>query len=106
MRILKPSDIRKDIVAFFRSESLNSKYWLQRELGTYARVEGCKESVAGAYRYIIQKILDFSGSNLFLRRRLSRNFIMFDVMNGTFLDEHGGNLSIIVESMSLLMKSY
>lgn len=76
--------------------SLNSKYWLQRELGTYARVEGCKESVAGAYRYIIQKILDFSGSNLFLRRRLSRNFIMFDVMNGTFLDEHGGNLSIIV----------
>lgn len=75
---------------------LNSKYWLQRELGTYARAEGCKESVAGAYRYIIQKILDFSGSNLFWRRRLSRNFIMFDVMNGTFLDEHGGNLSIIV----------
>lgn len=76
--------------------SLNSKYWLQRELGAYARVDGNKQIVAEAYRYIIQKVIESSGSNLFRRHRLSRNFIMFDVMNGTFLDEHGGNLGLIV----------
>lgn len=76
--------------------TLNSKYWLQRELGMYARIDGHKEIIADAYIYIIQKILDSSGSDLFLRRRLSRNFIMFDVMNSTFLDEYGGYLSLIV----------
>lgn len=74
--------------------TLNSKYWLRRELGTYARTEANHRRIAEAYQYIIRHISDFSGQNEYRRRRLCRDYILFDVMNAIFLDEYGGNLRL------------
>lgn len=74
--------------------SLNSKYWLRRELGEFARNEANHIKIAEAYQYIIRCIIDFSKQNEYRRRRLCRDYIMFDVMNDIFLDEYGGNLKL------------
>lgn len=75
---------------------LNSKYWLQRELGEYARNDRNSQAVAEAYKYIIQKVLESAGADEFKQRRLCRNYILFDVMNDIFLNKHKGNLKLIV----------
>lgn len=75
---------------------VNSKYWLQRELGQYAHVKENHSMIAKAYRYIIQMLLDSSGNNIQDRYRRCRDYIMFDVMNNIFLDEHQGNLGLTV----------
>lgn len=74
--------------------TLNSKYWLRRELGAYARNEANHIRIAEAYQYIIKCITEISGQNEHRRRRLCRDYIMFDVMNDIFLDEYGGNLKL------------
>ena len=74
--------------------TLNSKYWLRRELGTYARNEANHIMIAEAYQYIIKCITEISGLNEYRRRRLCRDYIMFDIMNDIFLDEYGGNLKL------------
>lgn len=74
--------------------TLNSKYWLRRELGTYARNEANHTRIAEAYQYIIKCITEISRQNEYRRRRLCRDYIMFDVMNDIFLDEYGGNLKL------------
>jgi len=75
---------------------LNSKYWLQRELGDFARQEKNYSVVADAYRYIIQKISQIAGADEFRKRRMCQNYIMFDIMNDIFLDKHKGNLKLIL----------
>ena len=74
--------------------TLNSNYWLRRELGTYARKESNHVRIAEAYQYIIKCIIDISQQNEYRCRRLCRDYIMFDVMNDIFLDEYGGNLKL------------
>lgn len=74
--------------------TLNSKYWLRRELGAYARNEANHAIIGEAYQYIIKCILDISQHNEYHRRHLCRDYIMFDVMNDIFLDEYGGNLKL------------
>lgn len=74
--------------------TLNSKYWLRRELGAYARNEANHILIAIAYQYIIKCITEVSQQNEYRRRRLCRDYIMFDVMNDIFLDEYGGNLKL------------
>lgn len=74
--------------------TLNSKYWLRRELGAYARNEANHIRIAEAYQYIIKCITEISCQNEYRRRRLCRDYIMFDVMNDIFLDEYGGNLKL------------
>lgn len=74
--------------------TLNSKYWLRRELGAYARNEANHIRIAEAYQYIIKCITEVSQQNEYRRRRLCRDYIMFDVMNDIFLDEYGGNLKL------------
>lgn len=74
--------------------TLNSKYWLRRELGAYARNEANHIKIAEAYQYIIKCITEISCQNEYRRRRLCRDYIMFDVMNDIFLDEYGGNLKL------------
>ena len=74
--------------------TLNSKYWLRKELGTYARNEANHTKIAEAYQYIIKCIIDIFDQNEYRRRRLCRDYIMFDVMNDIFLDEYGGNLKL------------
>ena len=74
--------------------TLNSKYWLRRELGVFARNEANHLKIAEAYQYIIKCITEISKQNEYRRRRLCRNYIMFDVMNDIFLDEYGGNLKL------------
>lgn len=74
--------------------TLNSKYWLRRELGTYARREVNHIKIAVAYQYIIERIFEVEQNNEYRRRRLCKDYIMFDVMNDIFLDEYGGNLKL------------
>ena len=75
---------------------LSSPYWLRRELGNYARNEGNHHRIGEAYKYIIKKVIEFSGHNEYKRRRECRNLILFDKMNDIFLDEYHGNLKLIV----------
>ena len=75
---------------------LNSRYWLRRELGNYARTEENYKKIGEAYQYIIRKVIEFSGHNEYRQRKLCRNFILFDVMNDIFLDKYHGNLKLIV----------
>ena len=75
---------------------LNSKYWLQRQLGDYARQEKNYKIIAAAYRYIILKVLESASGNDYLQRRKCRDYILFDVMNDIFLDRHRGNLALIM----------
>lgn len=75
---------------------LNSKYWLQRELGKFARNDRNSQIIADAYKYIIRKVLVSSGTDKFKQQRLCRNYILFDVMNDIFLNEHKGNIKLIV----------
>ena len=84
---------------------LNSKYWLQRELGEYARDNRNTQIIADAYKYIIQKVLESAGSDEFKQRRLCRNYILFDVMNDIFLNKHKGNLKLIVHIYTNLHES-
>lgn len=81
---------------------LNSKYWLRRELGDYARKKENYEIVGDAYRYIINKIVDFCGHNEYKQRSICRNFILFDVINDIFLDEFYGNIELIVYVYTVL----
>lgn len=81
---------------------LNSKYWLRRELGNYARKEENYKKIGEAYQYIIKKIIEFSGYNEYAQRREYRNLILFDVMNDVFLDEFYGNLKLIVYVYTVL----
>lgn len=74
--------------------TLNSKYWLRRELGTYARNEANHTRIAEAYQYIIKCITEIFRQNEYRRRHLCRDYIMFDMMNDIFLDEYGGNLKL------------
>jgi len=74
--------------------TLNSKYWLRRELGAFARNEANHIKIAEAYQYIIRCITEFSRQDEYRRRRLCRDYIMFDVMNDIFLDKYGGNLKL------------
>lgn len=75
---------------------LNSKYWLRRELGDYARIDKNYDMISKAYQYIILKLIDSSGKNEFTKRKKCRDFILFDIMNDIFLDQHGGNIKLIV----------
>lgn len=75
---------------------LNSKYWLQRELGNYARIEKNYTDIGKAYRYIIRKVIEYSGNNEHTQRKKCRNYILFDVMNDVFLDKYHGNIKLIV----------
>lgn len=81
---------------------LNSKYWLRRELGVYARKKDNYEIVGDAYRYIIKKIIDSCGHNEHKQRNICRNFILFDVINDIFLDEFHGNIELIVYIYTVL----
>ena len=75
---------------------LNSKYWLRRELGNYARNTNNHEKIGEAYEYIIERIIEFSGKNEYKQREVYRDFIMFDMMNDIFLDKFQGNIKLIV----------
>lgn len=81
---------------------LNSKYWLRRELGDYARKKENYKIVGDAYRYIINKVIDFCGHNEYKQRKICRSFILFDVMNDIFLDEFHGNIELIVYVYTVL----
>jgi|GEM_PF-277660 len=74
---------------------LNSKYWLRRELGKFASKKSNNDLIARAYRYIIEKINQNSKQNEFRKRKLSKPFIMFDVINDIFINEYGGAINII-----------
>ena len=63
-------------------------------MGVFARNEANHLKIAEAYQYIIKCITEISKQNEYRRRRLCRNYIMFDVMNDIFLDEYGGNLKL------------
>lgn len=76
---------------------LNSKYWLQRELGDYARQECHYKDIGEAYRYIIRKVIEFSGNNEHIQRKNCRKYILFDVMNDIFLNKYHGNIKLIVD---------
>ena len=75
---------------------LNSRYWLRRELGNYARIEENYNKIGEAYQYIIKKVIEFSGHDEYRQKKVCRNFILFDVMNDIFLDKYHGNLKLIV----------
>ncbi len=75
---------------------LNSKYWLKRELGNYARKKENYKNVNEAYYYIIGKIIEFSGKDEYKQRRECRKYILFDIMNDIFLDKYHGSIKLIV----------
>jgi hypothetical protein len=83
---------------------LNSKYWLRRELGNYARNTNNHEKIGEAYEYIIERIIEFSGKNEYKQRDVCRDFIMFDMMNDIFLDRYQGNIKLIVYVYTKLHK--
>ena len=76
---------------------LNSKYWLQRELGNYAKNSSNVKMVVEAYQYIIGKVLEAAGSNEIKQRKLCKTYILFDVMNDIFLNRNKGNINLIVQ---------
>lgn len=75
---------------------LNSKYWLRRELGNFARVKENDELICSAYQYIIYRIKQASGNDENKQRKICRDYILFDVMNDIFLDEYRGNITLIM----------
>lgn len=74
---------------------LNSKYWLRRELGKYAK-NNKYSIITEAYKYIVHKVILSAGNNNFLQRKKCKKYILFDVLNDIFLDEYGGKLKLIV----------
>lgn len=75
---------------------LNSKYWLQRELGYFAKDYNHYKMIADAYKYIVKCAINAAGHKESAQRRACKNFIMFDVMNSIFLDSHQGKLKLII----------
>lgn len=75
---------------------LNSKYWLRRELGEFAREIGNEEFVATAYYYIIECVKRYSKGDENKQRETCRDLVRFDVMNDIFLDRFKGNIGLIV----------
>lgn len=76
---------------------LNSKYWLQRELGEFARNDSNHEMVINAFYYIVDRIIRISKNDYYIYRKKVRDFIMFDILNDVFLDKHRGNLQLIMK---------
>lgn len=89
---------------------LNSKYWLQRELGNYAKDYNHYKVIADAYKYIVKCATKAAGHRESDQRKACRSFIMFDVMNSIFLDSHQGKLKLIIyiydELQELLANDY
>lgn len=76
---------------------LNSKYWLQRELGEFARRESNHEMILSAFYFIVERIIRISRNDYYIYRKKVRDFIMFDILNDVFLDKHRGNLQLIMK---------
>ncbi len=76
--------------------TVNSRYWLRRELGEFARKEENKEMVANAYFYIIECVKHFTQSDDTKQREACRDLVRFDIMNDIFLDRYKGNIGLIV----------
>lgn len=75
---------------------LNSKYWLRRELGSYAQNIENYSTISDAYKYIIRKTIISAGCDKIKQRKKCKNYIMFDVLNEIFLNKAGGMLKLIV----------
>ena len=76
---------------------LNSKLWLQRELGQFVNQGTTTQTVLDAYSYIISKVIEFYSNDDVTKRYRCRDFILFDVMNEVFLNATGGNIYLIVK---------
>lgn len=77
--------------------ALNSKYWLRKELGKYARKNDNYAMISDAYKYIIRKAIGAAGTNKFQQRKNCKSYIMFDVLNDVFLNRYGGTIKLIVQ---------
>lgn len=75
--------------------SLNSKYWLCRELGEFAKETDNVNLIVQSFKYIIQCILSETGRSKSKRRRLCRDFVQMDVLNEVFINKNKGNISLI-----------
>lgn len=79
-----------------RKYMLNSKYWMRDGLIRYAN-NGNFETIKDAYRYLIERLIDFSKENLNRRREKYRKIIYFDTINDIFGGRVGGRRDFIAQ---------
>ena len=76
---------------------LNSKYWIQKQLGEYAKNKSNWKEIGAAFTYIVKKLLKFKDANRQKRRERTRDYILFDKLNELFFDEKSNNIWLILE---------
>lgn len=76
---------------------VNSKFWLCRSLGIFARNRNNDSLIVDAYKYIVRKLIENSGNTNLYKRKACREYILFDVINRIFLNEAKGQLSLIAK---------
>ena len=73
---------------------LNSKYWMRRELD---KLKDNEDRIVGAYRYLIQRCIDFEPNDVQSKRLRYKKIIYFDTINGIFAGRHFGSRSLVVK---------
>lgn len=92
--------IEKEIVDLFEKSNadlsstkyvVNSKYWIQKQLGEYVKDKKNWKRIGDAFVFIISKLLKFEDISVQKRRERTRDFILFDRLNELFFDDKSSN---------------
>lgn len=76
--------------------ALNSKFWLNQQLSGMAEHKNNYDIIVDAYRYIIEREIDFSSVDLRHKRKMYKDYTFFDTINAIFGGANGGKMSLIV----------
>ena len=71
---------------------LNSKYWMRSGLNKLAKDE---KQILAAYRYLIERCIDFSKEDLGKKRLKYKRIIYFNTINDIFSSKHFGNRALV-----------
>ena len=76
---------------------LNSRYWLIKQLGEYILQLDHVKKVTEAYKYIVERIVAYHGTELQFSRKYLRNYILFDVMNDIFMQKDSLDIRLLLQ---------
>lgn len=73
---------------------LNSKYWMRNGLNSIAHDE---RKIVDAYRYLVERLTDYSSSDLNRRRSLYKKIVYFDTINDILGKIRFGHRSLVAK---------
>ncbi len=81
---------------------LNSKYWIRTGLYKLANEKTGFDEIIRAYRYLIERLIDYSKEDLNRRRNKYKKIIYFDTINDIFGGKDGGKRGLVAQIYSNL----